>query len=63
MRSLAKIIFNTLIGGIALAIINFFGGFFNFHIALNVVTAMVAGILGIPGVLLLVVLKILFKAS
>ena len=63
VRALTKLIFNAVIGGIALVIINFIGGFFKFHIALNVVTAMIAGILGVPGVVLLVVLKILFKAS
>lgn len=61
MRTLFKLIFNAVIGGIVLIIINFIGGFLNFHIALNVITAAVVGLMGIPGVILLIVLKIIFK--
>jgi len=63
VRFLTKIILNTIIGGLVLAVINFVGRLFNYHIALNVVTAMVSGNLGIPGIVLLVVLKLLFRNS
>lgn len=40
-------------------LINLIGGLFNFHIGLNYITAIFTGILGVPGVILLVVLKII----
>lgn len=39
-------------------LINLIGSLFSFHIGLNYITAILAGILGIPGVILLVILKI-----
>jgi len=55
-----KIIYNGFLGAIALVMINLVGSSFNFHIAFNLVTALVAGLLGIPGILLLIMLKVLF---
>ncbi len=39
-------------------LINLVGGIFNFHIGLNYITAIFTGILGVPGVILLVILKL-----
>lgn len=61
MKIIAKIIYNLIIGGIVLLFINLIGGVFNFHIALNAISALVVGSLGIPGVVLLVILKFIFK--
>ena len=61
VKVVLKLIYNTILGGIALLFINLIGGLFGFSIAFNVVSAFVAGTLGVPGVALLVVLKILFK--
>jgi inhibitor of the pro-sigma K processing machinery len=61
VRALFKLIFNAVIGGIVLVIINFIGGFLSFHIGLNIITAVIVGLMGIPGVILLIVLKIIFK--
>ena len=62
MKYFFKLIYSTLIGGIALLCINFFTGFFGYHIPLNFVTSIIVGLLGVPGILLLIVLKSLFKA-
>lgn len=62
MRIIIKLIFNSILGGIAILIINFIGNFLNFSIALNVFTAFIIGALGIPGVLLIIVLKNIFGA-
>jgi inhibitor of the pro-sigma K processing machinery len=44
------------IGGLALWLLNIFGGAIGINIGINVVTALVAGILGVPGVILLIIL-------
>jgi inhibitor of the pro-sigma K processing machinery len=62
MKAILKLVYNALIGAVVLLAINFIGGFFNFHIALNAVTALITGILGAPGVVLLILLKYMFGA-
>jgi inhibitor of the pro-sigma K processing machinery len=52
-----KLIYNGIIGGIMLWFLNIVGSYFGLHIGINPVTALVAGFLGVPGVILLVVLK------
>lgn len=56
-----KLLYNALLGAIALIVVNYVGGLIGFHIAFNVITAFVVGILGIPGLILLVILKFIFK--
>ncbi|WP_026486416.1 pro-sigmaK processing inhibitor BofA family protein [Caldanaerobius polysaccharolyticus] len=57
IKILLKLIFNTIIGGILLYILNVFGSFTGLSIALNPVTAVVAGLLGVPGIAMMVLLK------
>lgn len=59
MRWLFLLVYNGVIGGLILWIINLVGGYADFHLALNPMTALAAGFLGIPGVALLAVLKYL----
>lgn len=40
-------------------LINLVGAIFNFHIGLNYITAIFTGILGVPGVILLVILRVI----
>ena len=61
LKFVFKLIFNGLIGGIVLLIINLIGGFAGIHIGVNPITALVTGVLGVPGVALLLVLQVLFK--
>ncbi|MDQ2086033.1 pro-sigmaK processing inhibitor BofA family protein [Herbivorax sp. ANBcel31] len=61
MKIAAKLIFNSILGGIIILIINFVGKFLNFSIALNPFTAFIVGTLGVPGVLLIVILKYVFN--
>lgn len=58
LKSIAKLVGNSILGGVLIFIANAIGGLFNFHIGLNVGTAIITGILGVPGVILLVLLKI-----
>ncbi len=53
-----RLIYNAIIGGIMLWIVNFIGGHFGFTIAINPLTALTAGFLGLPGVILLILFKI-----
>jgi len=50
-----KLIINAIVGGITLVLINFFGGFVGIHIGVNFLTAIIAGVFGVPGVVLLLV--------
>jgi inhibitor of the pro-sigma K processing machinery len=57
IKFMIKLIYNGLMGGAMLWAVNFLGAYVNFGIAINPVTALVAGFLGVPGVVLLVVMK------
>ena len=57
LKVIGKLAVNSLIGGAALVIINFLGGFLNFHLPLNFFSAIIAGFLGVPGVALLFLLE------
>lgn len=59
LKSILKLIGNSILGGVLIYIVNIIGSSFNFHIGLNVGTSIFAGILGVPGVVFLVVLKLL----
>lgn len=48
LKSIAKILGNSILGAVLIGIINLVGGLFEFHIGLNVGTAIVTGILGLP---------------
>ena len=60
MRWLLKLLINTALGYIALFILNFFGEFIGITLGLNFINAVVVGFLGVPGVVLLALLKFLF---
>lgn len=60
-KSILKLIFNSILGGILIYIINVIGMNFNFHIGLNLLTSVLVGLLGIPGAVLLIILKIILR--
>lgn len=53
-----KIIFNGILGVVILYIVNLVGASFNFSLAINPITALVAGFLGIPGVIVLIIITL-----
>lgn len=55
-----KILINGVVGIILLYIANYIGEYFNFYININPVTALIAGFLGIPGILFLVIFQLFF---
>jgi len=58
IKAIFKLIGNSILGGLLIFIINLIGGAFGFHIGLNIGTALLVGILGIPGAILLILLSI-----
>lgn len=59
IRWVWKFVYNGVVGGVMLWVVNLIGAHFDFMIGINVISALVAGFLGIPGVVLLVLFKML----
>lgn len=59
IKVLIKLLINGLIGGIILFVFNLIGGFFGLAIMINPLNAIIVGILGVPGVILLLILQML----
>ena len=58
LKIIWKLLVNAVIGAVVLLIFNFFGGMVGFAIPISPISALVAGILGIPGVIILALIKI-----
>lgn len=59
LKKILKLVFNSILGGIAIFIINLVGGTFGFHIGLNFITSILVGILGLPGAVVLILIKLI----
>jgi len=59
LKSIFKLLLNYILWGVLIYIINIVGMLFDFHIGLNIITSILIGILGVPGAVLLVVIKLL----
>ncbi|MBQ9685185.1 MAG: pro-sigmaK processing inhibitor BofA family protein [Oscillospiraceae bacterium] len=55
-----KFLLNALMGFLLLFLANFVSGFFDFAIPVNLITCLISGVFGIPGVIFLVVVELLF---
>ncbi len=55
-----KLLINAAVGFALLFLANFVGGFFDFTIPVNILTCVIAGVFGVPGVIFLVVVLIFF---
>ena len=55
-----KVLLNTLLGFAALFLLNLTSGFTGFALGLNLFNAVVVGVLGVPGLALLVLLELVF---
>ncbi|NMB21738.1 MAG: SigmaK-factor processing regulatory BofA [Firmicutes bacterium] len=60
LRSIFNLIANAVIGGGVLLVINFIGSFWDFGVGVNPITALVVGLLGVPGALLIIALRLVF---
>ncbi len=56
LKFLVKLIANSLLGGLVILIVNWVGAYWGLHIPLNFFSAVFIGILGLPGVALLLIL-------
>jgi inhibitor of the pro-sigma K processing machinery len=57
LRLLLKIVVNGAMGLAGLIVINLVGAGFGFSVAINLVTVLIAGFLGLPGIALLLFLR------
>ena len=55
-----KLLLNAVMGFFILLVVNWLGGFVGVSLGVNWINALVAGILGAPGVVLLLLLKYVF---
>ena len=60
IKKIFKLLINAVCGLVLLFIANFVGGFFNFTIPVNILTCIIAGAFGIPGVIFLGVVVLFF---
>ncbi len=58
IKKILKLVINSILGGVAIYLINLIGGTFGFHIGLNIFTSVLIGLLGLPGAVCLVIVKI-----
>jgi len=58
IKFISRLVYNALIGGVMLWMLNFVGVYIGFNIPINPITALVAGFLGLPGVVLLILFKV-----
>ena len=60
MRLIFKLVLNTVIGFLALFVLNWLGSYIGISVAVNWLNALIVGVLGVPGVALLLLLRWLF---
>lgn len=58
IKLIFRLVYNALIGGVMLWLLNFVGLHIGFNIPINPITALIAGFLGLPGVVLLILFKV-----
>ncbi len=58
-KKILKLIINSVLGGLTIYIINLIGAGFGFHIGLNIFTSILVGLLGLPGAVCLIIVKLL----
>lgn len=58
LKILFKLVINAVLGAVLLIVVNIIGSYFNFYIGINAITALIAGFLGIPGVIFLIIFKL-----
>lgn len=58
IKTILKLIINSVLGGVIIFIINFIGTTFNFYIGLNLITSIFIGLLGIPGAIVIIIIKL-----
>ncbi len=62
LKFLIKILLNSIFGGIVLFVLNLVGGNIGMSIGINAFTALITGVLGAPGLSLLLLLQVVLNA-
>ncbi len=57
IRLIVKLIGNVFIGGVLLVLFNLVGSLFGLNVGINVITALVVGFLGVPGLVMLILIQ------
>ena len=58
IKLLWKLLLNSAIGLVLLVIVNYLGAYFAFSLPINVVTVLVSGFFGLPGIIVLICLQL-----
>ena len=61
LKMVFKLVINAVIGYMMLFVANLVGGFFDFSIPIDLLTCLIAGVFGVPGVIFLVVVLIFMR--
>lgn len=61
LKMLFKIVISSALGCVGLIIFNFFCGLIGLYIGVNIATATTLGILGLPGLAMLLILQFIFR--
>ena len=59
IKILWKLLINSGIGLLLIVIVNYLGQYFNMSLPINLINVLIAGFLGIPGVIILIVIQVL----
>ncbi len=59
VKLLWKLAVNSLLGLVLLLISNYIGAYFQFDLPINIITVLIAGFLGLPGIILLICFQLL----
>lgn len=59
LKLIVELLINGILGLIMLSIVNFVGGNFGISVNINAFTSLIAGCLGIPGVIVLIIFSLL----
>lgn len=60
LKKIIKLVINIAVGLVMILLVNVFGESIGLHIPFNIVTAIISGSLGIPGVIALIVINYIF---
>lgn len=58
IKLIVRLVINGIIGAVVLIVFNLFGSYLGITIGVNPITALVAGFLGVPGVILMIFIKL-----
>lgn len=57
IRKIIKLVINAIIGGIVLLCVNYFGAAVGFVLTINWLSALIVGVFGVPGVIIVAILQ------